>query len=292
MFIRTAHAGDPASFGAGTGPDLPDLTEQTSRMWAAGRSRPQWCFVALDGEGSDEPSGDRGSDRGGGVSASGHGRVSARIGLSVVHDPAAAIDSRHPDVELLRCAFGAVPLELGVFGLAYPGGAGAAIELLREVLGKLDVGPGSVIEPRSNAETHPDTATRHEIFTGCGFALFQEKHGYAWSAADGTPPQPEGLRLAPVDQVGLPSFLDVMARAGAATLDRNDRHYYALCGPQGWARVMIEYMLPEDTPTWCAGVDGDGNIIGFVAVSAFDEPATATIVHIGVLPQHRGHGHG
>ena len=162
MFIRTANAGDPASFGAGAGPDLPDLTEQTSRMWAAGRSRPQWCFVASDGDGHSDPSGDSGSGRGG-VSASGHGRVLARIGLSVVHDPAAPIDSRHPDVELLRRAFGALPLELGVFGLAYPGGAGAAIELLREVLGRLDVAPGTVIEPRSNAETHSDASIRHEI---------------------------------------------------------------------------------------------------------------------------------
>jgi len=83
-----------------------------------------------------------------------------------------------------------------------------------------------------------------------------------------------------------------MARAGAATLDRNDRHYYALCGPEGWARVMIEYMQSDDTPTWCVGVNDDGDIVGFVNVSAFDEPATGTFAHIGVLPQHRGNGHG
>jgi ribosomal protein S18 acetylase RimI-like enzyme len=35
-----------------------------------------------------------------------------------------------------------------------------------------------------------------------------------------------------------------------------------------------------------------GDPAGFVAVSAFDEPATATIIHIGVLPGQRGHGYG
>lgn len=146
MFIRTANAGDAASFGASTDPDLPDLTEQTSRMWADGRSRPQWCFIASDRDGRGDRDGELTSEP---------DRVLARMGLFVVHDPSAAIDSRHPDVDLLRRAFNALPLELGVFGLGYPGGTGPAIELLREVLGRLDVAPGTIIEPRSNAETHP-----------------------------------------------------------------------------------------------------------------------------------------
>jgi hypothetical protein len=31
--------------------------------------------------------------------------------------------------------------------------------------------------------------------------------------------------------------------------------------------------------------------VGFVALSALPEPATATITHVGVLARHRGHGH-
>jgi len=45
----------------------------------------------------------------------------------------------------------------------------------------------------------------------------------------------------------------------------------------------------RDERSWLLGYHGD-DPAGFVAVSGFDAQ-TWTIVHIGVVPEHRGHGH-
>jgi RimJ/RimL family protein N-acetyltransferase len=80
-----------------------------------------------------------------------------------------------------------------------------------------------------------------------------------------------------------------MAATTAGTLDRNDRYYIARCGPEPWAEEIMTALRDGDETSWLLGYHGD-EPAGFVAVSAFDED-TWTIVHIGVVPPHRGHGH-
>jgi GNAT superfamily N-acetyltransferase len=58
------------------------------------------------------------------------------------------------------------------------------------------------------------------------------------------------------------------------------------------ARVMLSFLAPEAEATWCVGFDRAGDEVGFFAVSAFSEPDTATVVHIGVVPGQRGLGYG
>lgn len=258
-------------FGCGDGV-LADVSQLLARMWASGAGRPEWCWVATGG-----------------------GRVLARVGVQVVEDPAAIAASVHPDVEpdLLAEAWSRVPYTVGLFGLAYvPGRAGmaAAIRLVRQMIERLDLPPGTVIEARTNRESHPDPTTRCRLLEDAGFRLFQEKQGYAWSAPSGPEAADGGLlSFATFPAVGAHRFLAVMAEAGAHTLDRNDRYYYELCRPRGWARVMLEYVEPSIS---FLGYDHGGDEAGFVAVSAFDEPGTATITHIGVPPRQRGHGYG
>jgi GNAT superfamily N-acetyltransferase len=78
---------------------------------------------------------------------------------------------------------------------------------------------------------------------------------------------------------------------GAGTLDRNDAWYRDLAGEANWSSVFMTFLDDRDAPTWLMGRHPDGDPVGIVAVSAFDEPGTATITMIGVVPEHRGHGY-
>jgi diamine N-acetyltransferase len=83
-----------------------------------------------------------------------------------------------------------------------------------------------------------------------------------------------------------------MGRCQVGTLDRNDRYYLGLCGIQGWGDEMTGVLDPADTSSWLAALDpASGEPVGFVALGGFDDPATATIVHIGVVPEARGRGY-
>jgi len=88
-------------------------------------------------------------------------------------------------------------------------------------------------------------------------------------------------------------FAEIMAAAAyAQTRDRSDRYAVGRCGPRSWAEAVVaDYFTPgTDEPTWNIVQDDAGQDVGFFALSAFDEPETATIIQIGVLPQHRGQG--
>jgi GNAT superfamily N-acetyltransferase len=269
MHVRTVAADRPRDF-ARPGVDFTDRTTQVARLWGSGASRPGWCFLAEHG-----------------------GQVVARLGFAVGHDPHAVPDSRHPAADLLAATLRRIPPEVAVFVFDHRSGyAAAAGRLLRAALRLLAVPTGTVVEARVNPEVHADAADRRRTLTAGGLALFQEKQGYAWSSDWSSPQVPAGLRLTPVQQSGVGPYLDVMGRAAAATLDRNDRYYHALCGSRGWARVMAEYLAPDAESTWCMADDEHGEPVGYVAVSAFPEPATATITHVGVLPGQRGRGHG
>jgi GNAT superfamily N-acetyltransferase len=271
MQVRTVPAGRPEDFACPI-PGFVACSAELTRLWEQGRSRPQWCFLAELG-----------------------GHAVARLGFAVGHDPHEVAESRHPDVDLLSATLRRIPPEVSIFALDYlTGHAELAGRLLRAALGRLRLPPGTVVEARVNRETDADVADRRRILAAGGLSLFQEKQGYAWSADWSSPPSPppHGLRLTPVSECGLEPFLAVMGRAVADTLDRNDRYYYALCGARGWARVMAEYLEPDAESTWCLAADEHGESVGFVAVSAFPEPATATVTHVGVLAEHRGRGHG
>ena len=75
------------------------------------------------------------------------------------------------------------------------------------------------------------------------------------------------------------------------TLDRNDRYYLALTGERGWANEMFGFLAPDDLASSYLALDIADRPAGFVLLGAFDEPATASIFHIGVLPEQRGHGY-
>jgi ribosomal protein S18 acetylase RimI-like enzyme len=184
-------------------------------------------------------------------------------------------------------------LEMSLFGLVLPwdedpdpvGGALATGSL------SALAGHGLPIDARLNAEVHDHLDARRRILEQAGFEVFQEKVGYAWEDHGAPIPAPNRLRFRSLDEIGRERFLEVFARGPEGTLDRNDHWYWTRVGPRSWAETMLLYGTPADEPWWKVGYDADDRPIGYVLLAEFDEEATGTIVHIGVLPEHRGNGY-
>ncbi|MGK4579314.1 GNAT family N-acetyltransferase [Kitasatospora sp. HPMI-4] len=160
----------------------------------------------------------------------------------------------------------------------------AARAVLRAAVGSL--APGETLDLRTHAEVHPHLPERLALARECGFTLFQEKQGYLWTDEGEPLPAPEHLTTRPLTEMGATRFAEVLAACQAGTLDRADRAH-----GQDVTALMELYDPAEDGTSWLVAENSQGRTVGAVAVSAFDEEGIATIVHIGVLPEHRGRGY-
>jgi len=184
------------------------------------------------------------------------------------------------------------PLEMFVAGLQLPWDDdwfGAGSDLLRGVVADLPPTAPSVLQANTNLEVHEHPWRRIHLFEALGFELFQEKHGYLW--VDRGEPLDADLETRSLEEVGDDAYAATFAGVPSRGLDRNDNYYYAATGPESWARVMMTALDIEDRSSCFIGYD-DGEPIGMVGLSAFDEEDTGTIAYIGVLPDHRGRGFG
>lgn len=229
------------------------FADQVRSMLEEGTTRLDWAYVALvDGE------------------------PVARVAFALDEPPANA------------------PLEMYLFGLALDwnrhGARDAALTMLDEALPAVAAGRPP-IDARVNPEVHPDYEPRRALLEEAGFRLFQEKAGYAWHAGEKLPARSSRLTFRTLREVGQDAFIEVLSLGPAGTLDRNDRYYYELTGPRGWATVMMGFCGPGDESTWKVGFDAQGGAAGYVMLSSFDEGQTATIAHIGVAPEQRGRGY-
>ncbi len=166
---------------------------------------------------------------------------------------------------------------------------------LRELLGRtivtLDPAP-LTLDFRFNLETvGQEESARRTFARQAGFELFQEKAGFLWTDVGQAMPEASRLTFQPLADVGREAYGPIMAGCVEGTLDRNDRYYWNLCGPETWAAEMFGYLAPGDEDSWLLARDQAGDVVGHVALGTFDEPATATVVHIGVLRVQRGHGY-
>jgi ribosomal protein S18 acetylase RimI-like enzyme len=167
---------------------------------------------------------------------------------------------------------------------------GAGQELIPQALRMLGEVPDR-LQVRTNPEVHPNHAGRVELFDSLGMELFQEKEGFTWRDDGEAVRVPGRLTFHTVDEVGRDHFRDVLAGVGQATLDRNDFYYRSHMDPKDWGSVYMTFLDDSVAPMWLVGRLQNGQSVGFAAVSEFDEPDTATIAFIGVLPAHRGIGY-
>jgi len=254
--LRVHTVKDAADFVGGPR-DPHDYTDQIGRLFAEGVSRPEWCFVIEDD----------------------WNRV-GRIGFEV-----------QPTMSNPTW-LGALPeYELSAFGLNLPwrGDFLACGRHLLQAAARSLPGIPEILEIRTNNETHPHHRERRELLTGLGFDLFIEKQGFSWADDGSAVEVPTRLTYRTIEDAGIDTFRLVMGQCGDGSLDRNDSYYWDGSGPQNWALQMTEYASDADRMMWLIGYVG-GDPVGYVAVGR-DEDWGATIIHIGVMPDHRGNGY-
>ena len=151
---------------------------------------------------------------------------------------------------------------------------------------------GAELQISTNTEVHEWIDERLALAESLGFALWQEKEGFWFTDRVQPLPEPEGVVVGTLAGIGRDAYAGVIAACTAGTLDRVDADAVASMGAAGWADAFIgSCHTDEDADSWFVISNAAGERCGFVAVGAFDEEATGTILHIGVVPGHRGNGY-
>lgn len=138
--------------------------------------------------------------------------------------------------------------------------------------------------------TQANTAERLTLAAACGLRLFQEKEGFWWPSSDGIA---EDSRLATrsLSDSSRDAFADVVRRSVTDIGDRVDQRSLAAIGGQLWSADLLNtYASGANAGLWRMAFDPAGDPVGFVGLAAGD--GDGTIVHIGVVPEQRGHGYG
>lgn len=265
--LRPIPAADLPWFAALAGEPDPELATTLAAQLADGRTTPERIIVATD------PATDRPLGRAALVVDDPTGPMEAWLSALWVDPGLDPSDRPHRPDRPTDLAAGAVARAL-VDGLV------AAAADLRVPL-----------DARVNAETHADPTARRALLEAAGFVLFQEKVGLTWVDDGSAIVEPGRLVFRSVADAGHDALAALMARATRGTLDQNDAYFRDLVGPDDWGRIMQGYATPEDDPTWFLAALPDGRDAGYVLLSDFGEPGVATISHIGVVPEQRGHGY-
>jgi ribosomal protein S18 acetylase RimI-like enzyme len=252
---------DPRAFAAVQGDGAEAFERQLRALADDGRTRPEWWFVARDG-----------------------GQTVGRVAFTT--DERVDLDDR-------GARTGDPPTETALAGL-----------WLRWRQDDVIVGPrllattvpriahlGPPVDARVNAEIHEHVDRRRTVLEAAGFGLFQEKIGFVWRDQGQPIVVPDRLTYRSLAATGRDAFVDALARAGDATLDRNDRYYLALVGARRWGEEMMGYLEEGDERSWRLAYDARDELVGYVMLSVFDEEDVGTVTHIGVLPEHRGNGY-
>ncbi len=162
-------------------------------------------------------------------------------------------------------------------------------ELVRAARRSLGDTVPTTIEIRTNPAIHQKPDERLALAAALDLPLFQEKEGVLWEERGDKVEASRRLRFRSLAETGPQAYAEVFARVPIGTLDRNDQWYYERVRPDHWAAQMLEYADGAED-TWLIAESDEGPI-GMVGISPFDEPGTATIAYIGVLPEHRGNGY-
>ncbi len=184
--------------------------------------------------------------------------------------------------------------EVFLFAMWLPWQAPEAVAIGRRlVLETIQRLPGTVraLNGYANPEYMIGAHVRRATFEAAGMPLFQEKEGFLWTPASRDPEVPGPVvTFRSLPDVGPDAFVEPFARALDGSLDRHDCHQARLMGHDDWARDMLTMLRDEDTADWLLAFDQSGAVAGYVLLGEFGEPNRGTILHIGVMPEARGHG--
>lgn len=181
------------------------------------------------------------------------------------------------------------PPEFTVARLSWSAGGSAAAEAV--VTAAVNAAPaGAEVYFAVSTAGSANHSERREIAQGCGLSLFQEKEGFQWTDTGQALPNPTGLVVRSMAEVGREPFAPMIGRCLVGTLDRNDALVFPRHRPGEWADLFLErHAEPADERSWLLAETPDGEPVGFVGVAGRpDDPATGTVVLVGVLPEPRG----
>jgi GNAT superfamily N-acetyltransferase len=123
------------------------------------------------------------------------------------------------------------------------------------------------------------------------------KTPFIWEPGMREPPPPR-LRFEPAE----PAWLrEAIATTMSNSLDESDRATVAQLGAERAVDDLFDIAkqwFVEQPGWWQVALDAQGQRVGYVLTTTFADPARnkdgkpqGTILYMGVLPQHRGHGH-
>ncbi|HEX5013764.1 MAG TPA: GNAT family N-acetyltransferase [Candidatus Limnocylindrales bacterium] len=180
-------------------------------------------------------------------------------------------------------------------GLWLPWDEREAVEIGRRlVVEGIGALPSSVIalDAYANPEYMTGSDVRRAVFEAAELPLFQEKEGFQWSPETSPPPPVEPrLTYRSVVEAGRDIYARTMSGCTEGSLDRQDRYYAALVGRDLWGPEMLNFLTDDDADGWLLGYDSGGDVAGYVAIGGFGDETRGTIIHVGVLPEHRGNGY-
>ncbi|MEM7535007.1 MAG: hypothetical protein AAF639_22720 [Chloroflexota bacterium] len=252
--------------------DSTALRQQIRSLWAAGQSRPEWCFVIEE-----------------------HGEYVGRVAY-VSYDELDAPDATEKTVwpTALKLPWAENCVEVGV-------------TLLDESLRRLwDQG---ITTARCTIGEHDLTVDEQIlIFESAGFHVMQGKTAYTYDLWQEQPALPTGLVFRSLTEVDETAFIDAIQQILVGTLDQADQAKIVAVGLEQVAKDMFE--TPQGTPwhyepNWwqlAYQVDnqtGTETLVGVIQPLAFANSldtttgcmTEGTIGYIGVVPEQRGKGY-
>jgi RimJ/RimL family protein N-acetyltransferase len=231
-----------------------EIERYLERMFAAGTMRPEWCFVAWEG---DVPVG--------------------RVAFWTL-----------PGMEV---PFALVLLDVDWEGDHAAVGArllGYALDAARD-LGAEDI-EHVIDDPPVLPQFQHHAHKRIELLRDAGFYLRRETGRYEWRGA-APPTDPGRLSFLALEEVGKEEFIEAMERVSEGTLDQEIR---AEREKRGTRRAAQEFFddasrVQHDASSWQLAYAPNGELAGLIMPA--EPPGFLTIFYVGVVPEMRGRGY-
>jgi RimJ/RimL family protein N-acetyltransferase/predicted N-acetyltransferase YhbS len=237
---------------------LPDhqreIKQYLKNMFDAGSMRPEWCFLAEEG---DHPI----------------GRI-AFWTLPGMEEPFALV--------LLDVDWEGDYAAVGTRLLRYTLDAARA-------LGAEDI--EHVIDaPPIRPQFQHHAQERIELLKSAGFYLRRETGRYEWGGTE-PPTEPERLSFHSLEEVGEESFIEAMENVSEGTLDREIRAEREKLGTNRAAQEFFDdaSRVQHDASWWRLAYAPNGELAGLIMPA--EPPGFLTIFYVGVAPGMRGRGY-
>ncbi|MEV0651147.1 mycothiol acetyltransferase [Phytomonospora sp. NPDC050363] len=223
-------------------------------LLAKGCTRPEWCFVAEDGDGK-------------------------LIGNIVLWSrPGGEVPS---DFVLFEAPWNDRELALRILRHGFAAAKGLGAEKIGHVLDGPAQGPQWQFEPE----------TRVSLYTEAGLRPARDGRRFQWLAGSELPAQDPRLTWRSLSELGEKPFVDLLERILADTADSLLLEDVAELGLRGAAELILKDMSDmEHEPEWFElGYDESGDV-AVVSLPARN-PSYPVIGFVGVSPGHRGKGY-